>query len=850
MAISGALMYIRSKSGKNGEQIILQGRCEDGRSFGLVCSDFFPRFFIRTEDIAEARRLLEHAKIPFSESGGWSRMNGGPLLRLDFTVHREMSAAHRLLRGAGLACYEGDISPANQFMIDGGISLRVVFEGNEEDGDRVDLRIRNPRIRADGGGSPIPLRVLALDIETSRTGEIRAVSLVHCPAPDGRISPGQASHYQSVIISIDKGINPAAAGTAELRQHPDETRLLCDLRDKIVAIDPDIITGWNVIGFDMMMILRRMAELGVRGDFGRSRESAAFLPGSGDMPDHCEVPGRVVIDAMRLHRMYPRHFESYSLESVASAVLGRGKAEQFSPSGKMDELDRLWNEEPLRFLKYCLEDSRLVLELLADSGLLELTLRRAALCGTSISRSWASVHAFEQLYTSRLHRERIAAPDHGVDALPMNESPGGTIIFPRSGRFPYVLLLDFKGLYPSIIRSFGIDPLGHVRAKEQGTTGKAQAGLLTSPNGAPFLPDDGILPRIITDFYRLREEAKSRGDETASYAYKILANSFYGVLGSPGCRFAGSDIATAITSFAKEILFWSRDFAAERGFSAMYGDTDSLFLTPPDEVINRANFRPEDLFSLGRELVKDINSHIGVWVRRRWNRESFLEIEFEYLFAPLYIPALKSVSSDAVLHGLQDAGLEGPQGRAKSYAGLGFTGGEIGPASGELVIKGMEAVRSDWTPFARNAQSRLIEALLRDAGREEIAYILKDILAALRNPEHNRQLLISKRLSKNPEEYRGNLPPHVRAARLEMEWRRKKSRGDSRRLRKIRYLMTSEGPRPAMSEEDLVSLIPDSSWYVQKQLIPVLQSINGAASWDLVSQCLAIHPPDGQGELW
>ena len=55
-------------------------------------------------------------------------------------------------------------------------------------------------------------------------------------------------------------------------------------------------------------------------------------------------------------------------------------------------------------------------------------------------------------------------------------------------------------------------------------------------------------------------------------------NSFYGVLGTPGCRFFDPVLANAITSFGKELLLWTRDAIERRGLPVLYGDTDSLFV--------------------------------------------------------------------------------------------------------------------------------------------------------------------------------------------------------------------------------------------------------------------------------
>ncbi|MGI9256952.1 MAG: DNA polymerase domain-containing protein, partial [Salinispira sp.] len=557
---------------------------------------------------------------------------------------------------------------------------------------------------------------------------------------------------------------------------------------------------------------------------------------------------------------------------------GKRKREQFTADRKMDELDNLWENDPARFLLYCLEDSRLVIDILDATGLIDLTLKRSELCGTIMSRAWASIHSFDHLYIGALHKQNFVAPDVGVDRLPISESPGGTILPPESGLFERVILLDFKGLYPSIIRTFGIDPLAYIAAQtaaEAGGSGEsdgvgngaaesgvggadggsgADEAVLRSPNGASFLRGKGILPELLTRFYHLREDAKRRGDDTASYAFKILANSFYGVLGSPACRFAGSDIATAITSFAREILYWSRDFVQELGYRVMYGDTDSLFLIPPGEV------KTSDTFRFAAELADKLNSSLSTWVREKYRVESYLEIEFENIFAPFFIPPLKSVASQEIQERLRQAHLSGPQGRAKSYAGLSFTESGFRDKKHELVMKGMEAVRSDWTHLARKIQKDILYKIFTGSEKTEIAEYLGGIIRQIREPEGRHLLIIRKRLSKTASQYRGSLPPHVRAALIA-----EKQRSGKKPLRRIQYIMTADGPMPYF--EDTVGADgagadgggadgggadiaeADIGWYITKQVIPVLKSINAAVPYDLTAVVRRFFHPDGQLDL-
>ncbi len=87
-----------------------------------------------------------------------------------------------------------------------------------------------------------------------------------------------------------------------------------------------------------------------------------------------------------------------------------------------------------------------------------------------------------------------------------------------------------------------------------------------------------ILPALISRYFAEREKAQARGDERAAYVYKILMNSFYGVLGASGCRYAYGELAGAVTSFGHHFLQLARDHFEAMGYRVLYGDTDSVFV--------------------------------------------------------------------------------------------------------------------------------------------------------------------------------------------------------------------------------------------------------------------------------
>ena len=171
---------------------------------------------------------------------------------------------------------------------------------------------------------------------------------------------------------------------------------------------------------------------------------------------------------------------------------------------------------------------------------------------------------------------------------------------PLTGMHRNVWVFDFKSLYPSIIRTFNIDPLSYVAAPTRG------AELIETPGGA-FRREPAILPRMLDELFPRREAAKRAGDSVAGHAIKILMNSFYGVLGTPACRFYNPALANSITGTGREMLLWSKQWFESAGYTVLYGDTDSLF-------VRSGSTDPEQARAMGKQLAARLNQEIAAFI--------------------------------------------------------------------------------------------------------------------------------------------------------------------------------------------------------------------------------------------
>ena len=265
--------------------------------------------------------------------------------------------------------------------------------------------------------------------------------------------------------------------------------------------------------------------------------------------------------------------------------------------------------------------------------------------------------------------------------------------------------------------------------------------------------------------------------------------SFYGVLGTPGCRFFDPRLASSITLRGREIIERSQKHLEERGLQVIYGDTDSLFVKL-DGALNEGEALLE-----GRRLSDSLNTFWRERVKEEHGLESFLELRFDALFLKFLMPTMRGSE----------------KGSKKRYAGT--TRAKDG--STHLVIRGLEAIRTDWTPLAREAQRELLERVFADQPWEAWLLSLRE---QLMRGELDERLVYRKRLRRGVSDY-ASVPPHVKAARLlEAE-----EGDDAPAAADVEYVITTKGPEPL----SVLTGSIDYTHYLEKQLAPAVDVVLG-----------------------
>lgn len=659
----------------------------------------------------------------------------------------------------GLRTFESDIKALERYLMDSHIFAQINISGNGNMKDGL-LTFENPKITR---GNYYPdYKIMSFDIETGKDG--RLLSLAYS--------------FRSKALSEDRTmVLGQGLETDDVKFSMKEQGLLDFFQMAVKRLDPDIFTGWNVIGFDFHFLDRKSKELKFPIALGRNNRALdMFQSARGEW--HVRLEGRVVIDGPWAMKMNFFSFESFKLNHVAKELLGAGKdIDEDETFDKWGEIERRFREDKMALARYNVMDATLVLDIFEKTKLIDLLLTRSFISGMLLERVGGSTASFDHFYLPPLHEAGVVAPNV-EDIGWARQAKGGFVLNPKVGIHPNVLVMDFKSLYPTVIQTFLIDPLSRLQR---------DVNPLSTPVGLKFSRTNHILPGKIAELLDRRSEAKKSKNTNLSQAVKILMNSFYGVMGSSGCRFYQEDLPDGITGSGQWILKTVIEYLEQRSFAVLYGDTDSLFVQLPTI---------DDYDGQAKKLVNEVNIFLTDKLKNDFDADSKLEIQYDKFFQTLILTSARG----------------NEEGAKKRYAGLAIKNVD-GKKVEEMVLTGMEYVRSDWSLLARNFQYELIRRVFYGGDVQEY---IDETLKKLDKKELDDQLVLSKRLSKPLDEYVKNIPPHARAAKLLY---------DQLGILKKRpqYVMTLRGAIPI----ELPHADVDYDYYLDRQLAPIADSILG-----------------------
>lgn len=803
----GFIIYPTYRVEDNKSYVYLFGRLKNGQSF-CTKNYYEPFFYINGSDLTKAMKLGTFK----SEPTDLKSFKEEPLIKIILKIPKQVPDLRKSFEENGIDCFEADVRFAYRFMMENNLkgSLKIIGEPIEKEKYseinkeeiRTDLFFDEPKIKESNyKPDKKDFKILSFDIESSM--DLKNLYCISLVSNDEKLN-------EVLIVSKDKNLKNAIC-------FDNEEEVLKSFKEKLIAYDPDIITGWNLIDFDLKMISDKFKKYKIDFDLGRTKDNASLKIYDSFMTDSkADIPGRSVLDGIHMLKTSFIKLDDYKLGTAAKKFT---KAEKLiEGEDKGEDIENAFKDNQQKLIDYNLLDSKLVIDIIYNSGAMELTILRSLLTGMPLDRVRASIASLDSLYLRRLKERGYAA--HALKFSQREQrTTGGYVMKSKPGIYNYVIVLDFKSLYPSLMITFNLDPLTH--RPNCKPIKESDGELIKAPNNTCFARELGVLPEILKELWTERDKAKKNKDELSRYAIKILMNSFYGVMASPNCRFYSFELTNSITGFAHKWIKETAEKVRKKGFEVIYGDTDSVFV----HLNAKSN---EEAQTLGKEIEKEINTYFKKKIKDDYKLDSFMELEFEKTYKKFLMPkqrgseegAKKRYAGLLLVNSDQNTGKQntedGTQNPVKGTQNADSQDSDRRqtdrrpPTTERMDFTGLEFVRRDWTEVSKKFQLTLLDKIFHE---QEVGEYVKEFVTDLKAGKYDDLLVYRKALRKNTEDYTKTTPPHVKAAR----------KLDKITSNIIDYVMTMEGPEPIQKIEHSL----DYNHYIEKQIKPIADSVLG-----------------------
>jgi DNA polymerase delta subunit 1 len=718
------------------------GRSENGKSVSLGTT-FKPYFYIKPPPGCQIDTLRSFIKTQFwrglascERKDGkdlWGFQNGklSPFLKVEFKSQRALRSCvycvdnmkHEELRGCRV--YEGNIDPVLRFMHCSGIKSTGwidpgICEPDTESTCEVNLwapnwRFITPVDRDDFS----PLKIMSFDIECySSTGGF----------PDAK-RPADAVFQIGMTTGAFGSQEPLERKCLCLKQtdaddcesFETEKELLKAFEKYLIKTDPDIITGWNIFGFDLEYLLTRATvHCGLSPVWGRIRGSVIELVeknlsssalGNNELK-MVPMKGRYVFDLFqdvkREHKL-----ESYSLNNVSKHFL----KDQKNDMPVKEIFSRYLEGDPKRLgevAEYCIQDTILPHKLMVKLCQIQNQIEMAKACWVPLSflsERGQQIKVFSQMaYKAR--ELNFIIPTIRVPKIPVADDgyQGATVLEAQTGAYySPITALDFASLYPSIMCAHNLcystmvmDPkYDNLPGVEYETFGDFR--FAQTSEGKPVV---SLLPTILTDLKAFRKKAKklmaaAKGTPMEAVyngqqlAYKISMNSIYGFTGASKGMLPLVAIASTVTLRGRQMIEETKNYVEANfpGAKVRYGDTDSVMVE--FDVQGRKGQDAIDYsWVLGEQAAEQCTKLF----------KAPNDLELEKIYFPYVLYSKKRYA-------------------ARMYEGKSNKDGtpvlkEDGTrlvAFKEIDVKGLQVVRRDSCPYVRETLKKLLELILESS---------------------------------------------------------------------------------------------------------------------------------------
>lgn len=513
-------------------------------------------------------------------------------------------------------------------------------------------------------------KILTIDIEVDIENNLPNIEIADNEITGISFFDHVAKKYTALILDKKQKIGNKEIDTfdhpVDLLVFPTEMDLLEEFIMKWNEIKPTIVTGWNVDGFDIPYIIRRIARV-YDNEVALTLSPINKITYS-DYRRRYSIAGISVLDYLELYKKFTfTQKASYRLDAIANDELKRGKIEYDGT------LATLYETDINKFIEYNINDVELVVGIDNKRKLLDLAIGISHKGKIPYEDIYFSSRYLEGAILCDLKKRNLVSINKPNRALSESKTFTGAFVkAPIPGKYDWVFDLDLTSLYPSIIMSLNISPetkvgkilnwdskkfinneditysLYSFDLDKTASINKEQLKLLLesnkytiASNGVMYLPMSekiGVIPDILNKWFNERVKYKNlmkkygkSGDQDKYVFYdklqviqKTLLNSLYGVLGLPIFRYYDIDNAEAVTVTGKSIIHYS-EYEANKFYAAtlkednvidrvQYIDTDSLYLSASDYLrfkkINTNKSFNELSLDIGK-FVDKIQKHIN-----------------------------------------------------------------------------------------------------------------------------------------------------------------------------------------------------------------------------------------------
>lgn len=521
-----------------------------------------------------------------------------------------------------------------------------------------------------------------------------------------------------------------------IKSYDTEREMLMAFKEYLMEKDIDIITGWNIFGFDLEYIMKRAVMTKCDQTFyemsklkNHSCELVYKKLSSSALGDNAlkilPMPGRFIFDLF--HEVKKGYkLDSYKLDNVSKLYLGDNKIDM--PPKEM--FARFVEEDPIKLrevAEYCVKDTLLPHRLLSKLSILVNLLEMAKATWVPLCylvERGQQIKVFS-LLTKKAREMGFMIPTISWGQYSADGYEGATVLDAQKGAYyTPITALDFEGLYPSIMMAHNLCYSSMVMDSKYENI----PGITYETFGFYKFAQDvpSLLPSILLELKQFRKQAKkdmaqSTGALKEMYngkqlAYKVSMNSVYGFTGASKGMLPCVQIASTVTLKGRSMIDETKAYVEKNfpGAKVRYGDTDSVMIE--FDVGNRK----------GKEAI-EYSWEIGERAAQECTKlfKAPNNLELEKVYCPYFLYS------------------------KKRYAAKLWTKGKDGNMNMDYIdVKGLQLVRRDNTPHMREVCKELLDVVLEssDTGPpKELA--LQRAIELIEGDVPNEKLILSQGLS-------------------------------------------------------------------------------------------------------